>query len=193
MPKQIITEKGNLITEKPEKEVMKRVEVKVPEKMYNQLKIKFGHNLSKVMREHFRQIINRDELELDKFKFCFGCGKVDCVIDDLYLGSGIDMDGDYKYFRYILCPECKENLSEKLKLIADKINAKKKLSEQEEVHFVLGSSFISSKQGAISLVATICKHFPDKVIVDKGILKSNCSEQENRKILEELDDMGVLP
>ncbi len=208
--KEIITKRGKLIIdeeediEEPEKlaeekkEVMKRIEIRLPEKLHEQLKIKFGYKLSKIMKENFQQILNRESLDLEKFKVCH----LDCdlknknySVKDLYVSSYLEYNEgqkNYENTRFILCPDCRDHILNVRNMVIEKNKRKEKLSETEQVGSVLGVLLTKSIKDCVWLSATLCKHYPDFYRLEEATIISTRNSKEMEKDLQKLEDEGLL-
>lgn len=209
--KEIITKRGKLIieepeeeeeeseeTEEPEKEVMKRIEIRLPEKLHDQLKIKFGHKLSKIMRETFQQILNKKELELEKFKVChLNCDlkNKNYSVKDLYVSSFIEYNEgqeNYENRRFIVCPDCRDHLLNVMKSVAEKIKRKEKLSEAEETGSILGVLLTKSPNDCVWLSATLCKYYPNNYKLEEATIISTRNSKETKEDMDKLEEQGLL-
>jgi|TARA_Y100000296_G_C5117626_1_gene228627 hypothetical protein len=152
----------------------KILNVRMDKELYNDIKKLTGHNTSKFLRQQLKQVVDKKEAELNKFKICIACkDKHNDCIDDLL--TGYPINNDNSSYNIIICKSCADKVltygEEDIKKSTDEIlrmlwlHCGGNLDKNDWV--------VNRTKGCVMVFYDLCKHFPNIFSINSGGLTTN--------------------
>ena len=146
------------------KKLVKRIEVKLPKDMHEQLKLKFGYKLSETMRKHFKEVLAEKDYNYKKFQRCYFCNPKKIIpFSELIVFPLIDKNEEEEDGTITsVCLEHKEWLEHfNLKELQEKAR------ENGDYIPIFAFCYLLSKEGfergeLLKKYAKLCFYFPSK-------------------------------
>lgn len=181
------------------KEPKKRIEVQLPKKLHEQLKMKFGNNLSNVMKKHYQEVLDESNYDYNKIQRCYFCDPKKIIpFSDLFYMWALGDDSSKEKLpktMFVLCREHKEDIqSHTQKQINELANKKKEYRAYAFMRALFDDEKRIGRGESLKEYVKLCKHFPScwklhksGVVISKALTKEELKQQ-----FEEINTMEGL-
>lgn len=164
----------------------KIINVRLPTSLYDRIKEKHRSNFSKYLRKHFQKLLDSENEQLKKFRTCFLCkNKKNFELDELFLSFPM-IEEERHFTSFIVCPDCRNIL------LKNKEEILKGKSDDDIEAGILCILLENAQQGLLSTQAKLHQYFPDRWKLNGAVISSNCSSEEIREQLIQINKLEGL-
>ncbi len=162
----------------------KVLNVRLPKKLYEEIKMKHPLDSSEALRKHLQEIVDRDEKLEKQFHFCSSCKKQQDII---FISQGLLIQDGAVYFIY--CWECIKQLRdpEVKKFLEKQTN----LTDVDQHILILLKLFSYSETDSLHMIPGLIKliqRFPFRWSISKGIV--NTTNKNNDEMGRDLNEIN---
>ncbi len=151
----------------------KVLNVRIPEGLYERVKDKSPRNFSKLLREHFEEIVEKDDKLEKEFNLCVLCHKYN---EECFITQSIHFEEVKEHDQFIVCQSCKERIENNSFDSLDK-----DMKDFVEILKILLDNKCLPSQEFKKVYIQLIKHFPEKWSIKKGILSVKKVDKEEIK------------